>query len=367
MSDARYMRQALRLAARGDTSPNPRVGSVVVKDGQVLATGFHARAGQPHAEVEALKKLNFSAPGATLYVNLEPCSHFGRTPPCTDAILRAGVTRVVAGMVDPNPLVSGRGFELLRSAGVEVVTGVLEAECQALNRGFVKAITTHKPYVTLKLAATADGKTATRTGASRWITSPDSRALVHQWRAHSDAVLVGVGTVLKDDPQLTARLERPVKRRPPLRVVLDTHLRAPAHAKVFSPDAPTLVICGENAPFEAEAALLAVGVQVARVPELDGHLELAKALELLYQRGVVYVFAEPGATLAAALMHAHLVDRCCFFYAPHLFGGQNAPGMLGGTGVEKVSDAVNLRFDQIRRVGPDLLVEARVVPESSSP
>lgn len=368
--DERWMRRALALAAKGDTSPNPRVGCVIVHDGRLLSSGYHHRVGQAHAEVEALTPLNFSAPGATLYVTLEPCAHHGRTPPCTETILRSGIRRVVAAMVDPNPLVQGRGLELLRQAGLEVVVGVLEAKAQALNRGFIKAMLRRLPHVTLKLAATADGKTATRTGASRWITGPDARALVHRWRGESDGVLVGIGTVLKDDPQLTVRLSRPLpnarERRPPVRVVLDSQLRCPLNARILEPDAPTLLVCGEHVPVERQQLFRARGIEVLTVPcqatAAGERLDLVAAMTALLQRGLVYLFAEPGATLGAALLQAGLVDRCLFFYAPQLFGGVSAPGMLGGEGVAEVAESIRLQFERFRRVGADLLVEAVPLP-----
>lgn len=367
MTDEQWMARTLALAARGNTSPNPRVGCLVVRDGQVLSSGYHHRAGGAHAEVEALAPLQFRAPGATLYVNMEPCAHFGRTPPCVDAVLRSGVTRVVTAMVDPNPLVHGRGIERLREAGIDVVVGVKEAQARELNRGFIKAVTEQLPYVTLKLAATADGKTATRTGASRWITGPEARKKVHQWRAASDGVLVGIGTVLLDDPQLTVRLDRPSRRPPPVRIVLDSHLRCPLTARILDGEAPTLLVCGEQVPPERRAAFRARGAEVLAVPMDGPSLELRAALRALLQRGFVYLLAEPGATLGAALLQAGLVDRCAFFYAPRVFGGAAAPGMLGGEGVAEVSQAVQLQFESVRRVGRDLLVEAVPVRAASAP
>jgi len=366
MIDARWMQLALQLAARGRTSPNPRVGAVVVREGELLATGYHRAVGQPHAEVQALSLLDFHAPGATLYVNLEPCAHFGRTPPCVDAILRSGIRKVKAGMMDPNPLVKGRGFQALRDAGVEVEEGILLAECQKLNEGFTKAITTGLPWVTLKLAATADGRTATRTGESRWITSPEARRQVHRLRSASDAVLVGIGTVLKDDPELTARFPGRARAAQPLRVVLDSRLRVPLEARVLEPDARTLLLTTSHAAPEKIDALRQRGVDVEIVPEVEGRIDLREALRVLTRRGIVYVLAEPGAELAASLVTEGVVDRYWFFFAPKLFAGLEAPGMLAGPGITRIDDAVALRWGQVRRVGPDLLVEAFPVDPGGS-
>lgn len=366
--DAHFMQQALQLARQGDTSPNPRVGCVVVREGRVLSTGFHARAGQPHAEVEALRPLDFRAEGATLYVNLEPCSHFGRTPPCVDAILRSGVSRVVAAMMDPNPLVQGQGFSILRQAGIDVVEGVLEADARALNRGFVKAITTGLPWVTLKLAATLDGRTATRTGVSQWITSPQARGRVQQLRHEHDAVLVGVGTVLADDPLLTCRSQPQPDwlggsaRRRPVRVILDSSLRTPLDRKVLGQDAPTWILCGPQASAEKQATLEALGVRVFHVPTSGGRIGLEDALKLLARQGLTYVLAEPGATLAGALVEQGLVDQLTLFLAPKLFGGIDARPLLGGLGVALPSEAHRLSIEAVSSVGPDLLVEARILP-----
>lgn len=363
MSDTRFMRQALRLAARGDTSPNPRVGCVITsQDGRVLATGYHQRVGMPHAEVEALRRLNFSAPGATLYVNLEPCAHHGRTPPCVEAILRAGIRRVVAGMTDPNPLVQGRGFQRLRDAGIEVVQGVLEADCLKLNEGFCKAITTGLPFVTLKQAASLDGKIATHTRDARWISSAESRSLVHHWRDLSDAVVVGVETVLQDNPQLTVRLAKQRTRRPPLRVVLDTHLRTPLDATVLNSEAPSLLLVGDHIEPQRLQTYRDKGIELQPLPLAQGRLSLPHAFVALYQRGVVYAFVEPGATLADALWRSGLVDRAYYFLAPRLIGGQTSPTLMGGMGFPRVDESISLHWESYRKVGDDLLVEVTPRP-----
>jgi len=337
--------------------------------GEMISAGYHHAAGQPHAEVEALSQLDFRAQDTTLYVDLEPCSHHGRTSPCTDVIIQSGVRAVVAGMMDPNPLVQGRGFERLREAGIQVRVGLLEKECQELNRGFSRSITSGFPYVTLKLAATGDGKTATRSGKSKWITSEAARKVVHQLRRESDGVMVGVGTILKDNPLLTVRLsERQTVQ--PWRIILDSELRSPLESNVFDREAQALVFTSERAPAKNRRLLESRGVYV-EVLKGEGRLDLAEVMGRIYARGLVYILAEPGAELAASLAAADLVDRYLFFYAPKLFGGADAPGMLGGRGVEEITQARALSWGRIQRIGPDLMVEAypadRVPPHLDIP
>lgn len=360
MSDRAHMAGALRQAARarGRTSPNPMVGCVIVRDSQVLATGYHLAAGLPHAEAAALAKLDHKAPGATVYVNLEPCSHFGRTPPCADALIRAGVARVVVGMIDPNPRVSGAGIQRLRDAGIQVEVGVLEAECRRLNEAFSHYIQTGRPFVTLKSAFTLDGRIATRTGASRWITSPAARRRAHRLRSEHDAVLVGVGTVLADDPRLTVR-EGGRKGARPLRVVLDTHLRTPPSAAVCdTAAAPTLIYCGPDAKPHRAAALGARGVEIQAVPVVEGRVDLASAMKDLGARQRLSLMVEGGGQIAGALVDQGLVNRYALFVAPRIFGGDGAPGFVGGRGVEEPAAAPTLIYREVRRVGPDLYIDA---------
>jgi diaminohydroxyphosphoribosylaminopyrimidine deaminase/5-amino-6-(5-phosphoribosylamino)uracil reductase len=353
--DERYLRQCLRLAARarGQTSPNPLVGSVVVKDGRVLATGYHRRAGLPHAEVVALSKLGGRAPGATLYVNLEPCNHHGRTAPCTDLLLGAGLLRVVVGMIDPNPLVNGKGVERLRRAGVEVETGVLEAECRRLNEGFVSVMERGRPFVTLKLAASADGRIATRTGESAWLTGEPARAWVHRQRSVNDAVLVGAKTARRDDPLLTVRQAR---GRDPLRVVVDSRARLPLRARMLREgDSKVIVATTAAAPGPRVRALERAGAEVWRLPARRGRVDLAALLRALAARGVLTVFCEGGATLAGALIEAGLADRLCLFYAPKILVG-GVP-ILSGRGVARLERAWRLAEVRWRAIGDDWLLE----------
>lgn len=367
--DVRYMRRALALARRaaGRTRPNPMVGAVVVREGRVVGEGYHRQAGTPHAEVHALQAAGPLARGATLYVSLEPCAHHGRTPPCTDAILAAGIRRVVAATVDPNPLVAGRGLERLRRAGLEVATGVLEEEARELNAAFFKYITAGRPLVTFKYAMTLDGKVASRTGAARWISSPAARRLVHRWRAAADAVVVGVGTVLADDPELTVRL---VRGRDPVRVVVDSRLRTPASARVVAAaarsPAPTWIATTELAPPERRAALAAAGAEVLVLPARGGRVDLHGLLAELARREITGVLLEGGPTLAAAFLEEGLVDRVAAFVCPLLLGGVTAPGPVGGAGRADPAEALPLQDVRWRRVGDDLLVTARPAPPAGA-
>ena len=361
--DALWMDRALRLAERGIglTSPNPAVGAVLVKDGRVVGEGAHLRAGGPHAEVVALDAAGPAARGATCYVTLEPCAHFGRTPPCADALVRAGVARVVAAVGDPHREVNGRGLARLRAAGAAVTVGVRETEARALNRAFFCVVTEGRPHVTLKAAMTLDGKIAAVDGASRWITGETARLEGHRLRFAADAVLTGIGTVLADDPQLTVR-HPGLPSKEPLRVVLDSRLRIPGDARVLRSGAPTraLVACVAPAPADRASALRAQGVRVLELPGDAGRVDLRALLEALRTLDVIAVLAEGGGGLGGALAEAGLVDRVAFFVAPRLLGGREAPGPLGGRG-RPLKEALALVDVVTRRLDDDLLVEADVL------
>jgi diaminohydroxyphosphoribosylaminopyrimidine deaminase/5-amino-6-(5-phosphoribosylamino)uracil reductase len=361
--DAAWMRRALRLAARGFTPPNPMVGCVIVSDGVVVGEGYHVRAGLPHAEANALLQAGASACGAAAYVTLEPCCHYGRTPPCADALITAGVQRVVVAHQDPNPRVAGKGIERLLAAGITVDVGLLEATARDLNRAFIHFHTQNTPYVTLKAATTLDGKIATATGQSHWITGAKARRHVHQLRARSGAVMTGIGTVLADDPLLTARLS-PAAPRQPLRIILDSTLRTPPESRAVasaSADAPLLIVTTDGAPGAREAALVRHGVEVLRVPPSDGRVDIRTALAVLAERGVISVLVEGGGTVNASLLKAGVVNSVLFFVAPKLFGGHDAPTAIEGAGVSVVSDAIPLCNVRIRRFAPDIAIEAEVV------
>lgn len=362
--DAAYMRGAVRLARRGEgrTSPNPLVGAVLVKGDKVIARGYHTRAGAPHAEVVALRKAGSAARGATLYVNLEPCAHHGRTPPCVDALVEAGVARVVVGMIDPNPLVNGRGIKRLRKAGVEVESGVLVEECEALNEAFVCAIRQGRPLVTLKSALTLDGRVATRTGDARWVSGSESREAGHRMRATHDVIMVGVGTVLADDPQLTCRAAK--GGRDPMRVIVDSQLRTPPRAKIVravdGSRAPTVIITTRRAPAERLRLLEEAGAEVLRVNSRRGRVLLLAGLYALKQRGVLSVLVEGGPTFAGGLWKERLVDRVETFIAPKVLGDPEALPMLFGPRVGRMQQAVPVD-GRVRMVGDNILLSGRVM------
>jgi len=370
MTDAemadRFMRRALELAERGRglTSPNPMVGAVVVTPGgEVVGEGFHARAGAPHAEVEALRAAGARARGATLYVTLEPCAHQGRTPPCAPTIVEAGVARVVAAVGDPNPLVSGRGFAELRRAGIEIVTGVGTADAERQNRPFLTAMRERRPHVTLKAAMTLDGKIADLHGASQWITGETARRHAHRLRSEADAIVVGIGTVLRDDPELTVRLGHPWPREP-LRVVLDTGARTPREARLVRAGTPSraLIAVGAEAPDGRVDELAASGATIVRCRTRDGRIDLGALLAELFAREVRAVLVEGGGEVHGAFLDAGLVDRVAMFAAPLLVGGRHATPVVGGAGRE-LKSAVRLGGFAVTTLGEDLLIEAEVVRE----
>jgi len=356
------MQRALDIAARarGLTSPNPMVGAVVVRDGGMIAEGFHRAAGEPHAEIEALRIAGAAARGATLYNTLEPCVHHGRTPPCAPAVIASGVRRVVIATGDPNPLVGGRGVEALRQAGLEVVTGVLSAQATVLNRIFLTAMRERRPHVTLKAASTLDGKIADVHGVSKWITGEGARLEGRRLRSEADAVVVGVGTLLADDPALTVRLDGPWPRQP-LRVVLDSKARTPVTAKVIQgePKGLAVIAVGAEAPEARVRALEDAGATVIRCPGADGRVSPADVLAALFAREVRGVLIEGGADVAASFLEAGLVDRVAMFLAPRLLGGVSAPSVIAGAGRE-LKRAVALDGVDVRRIGDDLLVEGDV-------
>jgi diaminohydroxyphosphoribosylaminopyrimidine deaminase / 5-amino-6-(5-phosphoribosylamino)uracil reductase len=353
-----YLRLALRLARKGSgrTSPNPLVGAVVVRGGQVVGAGYHQKAGGPHAERIALAQAGRKARGATLYVSLEPCNHTGRTPPCTEAILESGVKKVVFGMEDPNPRVAGGGGSYLRSRGIEVAGGFLERECRELNEVYLKWVTTGLPFVTLKAALSLDGKIATRSGDSQWISNEQSRAKVHRLRSRVDGILVGIGTVLADDPLLTPRGSRKIIRTP-LRVIVDPRLRIPLSARLFSDPGPVLIAAAEGAPKKKTAALQRKGVDLVFFPEQGGRFELKALLAYLGRKEVTDLLVEGGSEIFGSFLSEGLADRFWLFYAPLLIGGQSAKGMIGGRGVATVAEALKFEHLKWQSLGCDFFVE----------
>jgi len=353
------MKMALRLAAKGAgwVSPNPMVGAVVVQAGEVAGQGWHRHYGGPHAEIEALRAAGPLSRGATLYVTLEPCNHHGRTPPCTEAVLAAGISRVVAAAPDPNHRVSGGGAVFLKARGVQVEMGLLEAEVRRLNEAWFAWTENDRPWVIAKAACSLDGKIATRTGDSQWLTGEAARSFGHRLRHECDAILVGVGTVLADDPQLTARLSRR-RAKDPIRLVLDTRLRLPLSARLLhlNSSSPTWVACTAEAPSEKIKALEALGAEVLVMPEEEGRVALRPLLQELGRRRVQSLLVEGGAEVLGAFFDQSLVDKFFFFYAPKILGGQKALSVIGGTGVTRLAEAHQARDLSLRRIGPDLMV-----------
>jgi len=358
--DARHMARALTLAERGlyTTDPNPRVGCVVVKDGTVVGEGWHARAGEPHAEVLALRAAGAQARGADVYVTLEPCCHHGRTPPCTDALIGARVRRVVAAMPDPNPAVAGKGFAALTGAGIAVEVGSMQAPAAALNPGFISRMARARPYVRIKLAASLDGRTALADGTSRWITGEAARADVQQWRARSSAIMTGIGTVLADDPALTVRAFD--IGRAPLRVVVDTRLRTPTTAQVLRPPGRTLIATAST-DRERVRALTGAGAEVVACGRDGARVELAALLGELAQREVNELLVEAGPTLCGALVERRLVDEIVAYIAPHIMG-DGARAMFHLPALAGMSERIALDITEVRAIGADWRIIAKVAP-----
>lgn len=365
MDDQYFMALALALAENGSgfTSPNPVVGSVVVKENIVVGRGWHEKAGLPHAEVNAINDAGEKALGATLYVTLEPCNHTGRTPPCTEKIISSGISRVVLAMEDPNPDVTGGGIARLREAGISVTTGILKEKAQKLNESFITFVLTKKPFVTLKCAATLDGQIATRTGDSKWVTGPESRDHVHELRHLSDAILVGVNTIIKDDPSLTTRREG-LKGKDPVRIILDSRLSIPENAKVLRLDSEsdTVIFFGMRAEIdpalsEKKERLEKTGAKVIETPLLNGRLDVNRVLETLGSLRITSLLVEGGGQVIASFLKAGAVDKVVMFLAPKFLGGNDGVPVCKGMGPDKMADAISLSEITLKRFGDDVMIE----------
>jgi diaminohydroxyphosphoribosylaminopyrimidine deaminase/5-amino-6-(5-phosphoribosylamino)uracil reductase len=355
--DEQWMKRAIRLAekGRGRTSPNPMVGAVLVKEGIVVGEGYHARAGEAHAEIIALRKAREEARGSTLYINLEPCTHYGRTPPCVPVIIEAGVRRVVIGIEDPNPLIKAKGLESLAKAGLEVKVGILEKECRRLNEAFYKYILKREPFVILKAAATLDGKIATRDGESKWISGETSRRFVHRLRDQVDGVVVGIDTVLQDDPMLTARVKG---GRDPFRIVLDSRLRIPEEAKVIKADpSKTIIATTELAARDKRQRLEKMGAQILVLDSEHERVSLKPLLSKLVEMGMMSLLLEGGSQINGSFLDEGLIDKFLLFLSPRLMGDPKALGIFGGRGVSNLNEAVAVREISTKRIGEDVFVE----------
>ena len=353
------MARAIRLAKGGlyTADPNPRVGCVLVKDGEVVGEGFHLRAGEPHAERNAIAVAGERARGATAYVSLEPCSHHGRTPPCSQGLIEAGVSRVVSAMQDPNPEVSGEGNRQLQQAGIEVEVGLMQSEAEALNPGYIKRRLHGLPYVRCKLAMSLDGRTAMASGESKWITSQDARLDVQRLRARSSAIITGIETVLADDPSMNVRLDG-VEVKQPLRVVLDSNLRMSPQTKMLTLPGDTLVVCCAGADSEKQTVLEQAGAEVVRQEGSSDKVDLLAVLQLLAEREMNEVLIETGAVLAGSYMSQGLIDELVVYIAPHLMGA-DARGLMQLPEIESMQDRVELDIVDIRRVGKDIRITAK--------
>ena len=361
--DSKWMQYALDLALKGwgQTNPNPLVGCVIVKNGRILAGNCHARLGQEHAERAAINQAwerGIDVRGARLYVNLEPCSHYGRTPPCTDIIIEAGISEVVVAMTDPNPLVAGKGIDVLRQAGITVRTGVMEAEARQLNEIFIKYILTRKPFVLLKAAISLDGKIATRTGDSRWVSGEQSRSVVHHWRDRVAGIMVGSQTVLKDNPSLNTRISGQTGNNP-VRIIVDSLGQVPLESKAFHGGVDTGVILATTSRInrDRKAAYEALGVQVMQLDGHDGRVDLPALVDELGQNGLDSVMLEGGGTLNAAFLQARLVDKLMLFMAPKLIGGSQAVSCFDGLGIGRMAQAIQVDRMSMTTCGNDWLIE----------
>ena len=364
------MQMALDLAKKGEgfTSPNPMVGAVIVKDGKVIGKGYHKAAGEAHAEVNAIDDAGALAKNATLYVTLEPCNHTGRTPPCTEKVITSGIRRVVAAMNDPNPGVKGGGLDYLKSRGISITVGVCEKQAKRLNEIFIKHVGTKRPFTIVKCAATLDGRIATKTGDSRWVTGEESRQFVHQLRHAVDAVMVGINTVEKDNPSLTTRLTtrlKNLKQLDPTRIILDTHLRISEKAKLLRlhSDSDTILITGPLVSSDKKTRLEKKGVRIIESPVSDGLIDLDRLMDLLGSLGITSLLIEGGGRVFASALSAGIVDKVLFFYAPKILGGDDGIPICKGPGVDLMDDCILVKDIRVRRFGDDVMIEGYIQDE----
>jgi diaminohydroxyphosphoribosylaminopyrimidine deaminase/5-amino-6-(5-phosphoribosylamino)uracil reductase len=363
--DKKFMLEALALARSqmGKTSPDPMVGALIVKNGRVISRGYHAEQSTPHAEAFAIKKAGIKAKSSTLYLNLEPCNHYGYNPPCTHAIIKAGIKKVVAAMRDPNPLVNGKGFAQIRDAGIKVDVGILEEQARELNESFTKYITTNLPFVILKSAMSLDGKIATVTKESKYITGLPARRHVHMLRVYVDAVMVGVNTIKIDNPELTVRDvgEESVTKRNPKKIVLDTKAEIPLNSKVLKNEPEkAIIVVGEKAPKKSIEKIMKTGAVVLRAKTIGGRIDLKKLMVELGEDKITSIMLEAGGTLAASALSSGIIDKVLFFIAPKIIGGKTAPTPVGGKGFSRLSQAINLKSAKVKMFGNDIMIEGYI-------
>ncbi|MFH0839207.1 MAG: bifunctional diaminohydroxyphosphoribosylaminopyrimidine deaminase/5-amino-6-(5-phosphoribosylamino)uracil reductase RibD [Candidatus Omnitrophota bacterium] len=358
--------KALALKGLGRTSPNPIVGCVLVKNGKIVAKGYHRKAGCAHAEIEALndaKKKHIDLTNVTMYVSLEPCCHFGKTPPCTDAIVKNGIKRIVIGMKDPNPLNNGKGIAVLKKAGINVTLGILEDELRKINLPFIKFIQKQLPYVAVKIAASLDGKIATKTGDSKWITNEYSRSFVHRLRGSADAILVGRATILRDDPLLDCRAKERILLKQPIKIVLDEKLKIPLSSNIFSSNSParTIIATTKKASYKRATYFTRLtNVELLYCRAKSGVIDLKDLMKKLAQKGMLYILVEGGGTTIASFFKERLVDELYLFISPKIIGGKNAPTPVEGSGIKKIKDALIVNNVTVKRFNNDVLIHAFV-------
>jgi len=362
--DKYFMKMALALAKKGQgfTSPNPMVGAVVVNDGRVVGKGYHRAVGEAHAEINAINDAGIASKGATLYVSLEPCNHTGRTPPCSTEICKAGINRVVIAMNDPNPDVKGGGIDYIQSQGIEVTSGVCEEEAKRLNEAFIKYVTKKRPFVIVKCASTLDGRIATRTGDSRWISGEESRAFVHRLRHAVDGIMVGINTVKKDNPALTTRLQD-MKGRDPVRIILDTNLSMPEEAKVLrlDSDSDIIIITGDSVSGDKKIKLESQGAKIIEAPVKDNLIDLDELMNSLGALGITSLLIEGGSRVIASALSAKIVDKVVFFYAPKILGGDDGVPVCKGPGPDLMDGCIPVKNINVRRFGDDVMIEGYIV------
>lgn len=363
LSKKELMYHALELAnrARGRTSPNPMVGAVIEKNGEIVGKGYHKKTGTPHAEVHSIRDAGEQAKGSTMYVTLEPCCHWGRTPPCTKAIIEAGIKSVVVAMFDPNPRVSGKGIAELQEHGIDVQVGLLESEAEKLNEAYIKYVKTGLPFVIMKTAMSLDGKIATVSGDSKWISSKKSRKRVHEIRDSVDAICVGINTVLRDNPRLTTRLSNR-ECKDATRIVLDSKARIPLDARILHLDslAPTIIATTENASAEKLEQIKSTGAEVIVIPAFENRVDLSLLIKLLGKRNMLSVLIEGGGEINASALNFGVVDKVMYFIAPKIVGGLTAPSPVGGKGVDRICDAIKLCNIEMSKIGDDFLIEGYI-------